>query len=137
PHPLAPREAQRAAQATYDVLAAFSQADLEPRLVRQGLQAPHAARHDHALFEANTAAEPAERPGVRGAVPLDVIHPLDAAPGMEEAVGQGAIVGQQEQPAALEIESADRIDPLAQLGEEVPAGGPAFGDGQGAASPRG
>jgi len=104
------------------VLASFAQADLEPRLAGQRLHSSHAARHHDAVVQADTPAKPAECASVWYAMHLHVIDALDAVRRMQQAVRQRAVVRQEQQAAALEVESTDGINALAELGEQLPHG---------------
>jgi len=60
---------------------------------------------------------------------FDEISFFDAVRSLGEGVGEFAVVGDEEQTFALEVESADGIEALTELGEELHDGGAAFGVG--------
>jgi hypothetical protein len=109
------------------MLASFAQPDLEPRLVRKRLHPPYARRHHDGVVETEAAPQPPEFATARRAVHLHVVHALDLPCGMHQALGQGAIAGEKEQPGTLEVEAADRVDPLAELRYERADRRPPFG----------
>ena len=117
PHELVDGKAQCRAQTPHDVLAALTQADLEPRLGRQPAERAHTARHHDALLEAHTATQSPEHAAVGRAVHLHLIDALDAVSRMRQALRQGAVVGEQEQAAALEVQAADRVQVLVHVRE--------------------
>jgi hypothetical protein len=112
------------------VLPTLAQPDLEPRLVRQRFHAADARRDGEAVVEANAAPEASERPAVGGAMHLHLVHALDRARRMHETVRQGAVVREEQEAAALEVEAADRIDAGPQTRDEVAHGRPALRIGQ-------
>jgi hypothetical protein len=112
------------------VLAALAQPDLEPGLVRQRLQPSHARRDDPALVEAHAAAQPSQLATAGRAVHLHVIDALDLPGGMHEALREGAVVRQQEQAGALQVEAPDRIDPLTELRHQRAHRGPSLWIGE-------
>ena len=61
----------------------------------------------------------------RAAGHLDKIRLLDAEAGMEQAVAEVAIVGQEEQALACLIEPADGVNPQAGLRHQIRGEGPA------------
>ena len=96
----------------------------------QALHPPHARRHDEAVFEGDALPEPAQLAAAGRSVHLHVIDALDLASGVHEPVGQSTVVGEEQEPAALEIEPADRIEPLAEVGHERAYGEPALRIGE-------
>jgi len=66
---------------------------------------------------------------------LHAVDFLDAEPGVGEAVGQFAVVGDQQQPLAVFIEATDGEQPLGRLGKEVNHPGPTLGVAVGAEHP--
>jgi hypothetical protein len=80
-----------------------------------------------ALVEAHTATQPSQLATAGRAVHLHVIHALDLPGGMHETLRQGPVVGQQEQPRALQVEPPDRIDPFTELRQQGAHGRPSFG----------
>ena len=49
---------------------------------------------------------------------------------MREALGQGAVVGEQEQAAALQVQATDGIQALVEVPEQIAHGGTALGVGE-------
>lgn len=65
------------------------------------------------------------------AADFDVVGSGDVRDGAGELLGEGAVVGEQEQAFAGVIEAADGIDALPEMAEELHDGGTAFGVGDG------
>ena len=129
-HELVDRQPQRGAQPPHDVLAALAQADLEPRLRREPAERPEAARHHDAFLETDAAAHAPEHAAVGRAVHLHLVDALDAASRVHQALGQGAVVGEEKQAAALQVQATDRIQALVHVREQITHRGTALGVGQ-------
>src|SRR5262249_14909892 len=101
--------------------------DLQPGAVTLRLEALDTRRLNASAAQPDTFEQLAQvfRRGMAGH--LDLIRLRHAEPGVREAVGQVAIVGEQQQPLAGLVEPAHRVDALADLRHEVdgprPAGG--------------
>ena len=112
------------------MLAALAQADLEPRLRREPAERPEAARHHDTFLETDAAAHAPEHAAVGRAVHLHLVDALDAASRVHQALGQGAVVGEEKQAAALQVQATDRIQPLVHVREQITHRGTALGVGQ-------
>ena len=81
-----------------------------------------------AVAQHDPAPERLEGLGIGNPLDLDEIRPGVLVPRVGEPVGQRAVVGQEEQPFAVAIEPADRVD--ARDAHEVLEGRPALGVGE-------
>jgi len=64
-----------------------------------------------AVLEAHAAAEALQGLGRHGAAHLGAVHAVDGATRVEEPRGQGAVVGEEEEAARVQVEAADRVEP--------------------------
>ena len=71
-------------------------------------------------------AQPAQRPGGGDAVHLGEVLLLDPEGGMGEALGQLAVVGEEQQALGVGVEAPDRED-AGLVGHEVDHRGPTVG----------
>ena len=107
-------------------LAALAQRDLQDA----GLELAHLGRRGHAVVELDALAQRAQRLlGHRDAAAADVgdVDLRDLVARVREAVGEVAVVGQQDQAGGVGVEAADRVEPRAGRVDELDDGRAAVG----------
>ena len=115
------------------VVASLAQGQLDPGLTlvaadgaEIGRPAQAAVGQTHAMFQFGQHAWPAR------AGQLGMVGPGDLIARMQQAGGQLAVIGQQQQPGRVIVEPTDRKDALAHLAEQLTDRWPPFRVGQGA-----
>jgi hypothetical protein len=106
---------------------AAAHTDLEPGLGRQFPE--HADPDDDRCTrpEADAPSESLECVRRRAAVDLHLVDTLDGLLAGDESCGERAVVGHEEKAARLQVEPADRIEPLRHTAHEIADGGTALG----------
>lgn len=100
-----------------DMIEAFMQHDLDDDAFA-GL--PHQAsfvRNDLTLLDHDAISEPGQLEVSRPAIGDDVILLRELVARVHHAIGDVAMVGQQQQPLRLAVQTTDRIDPLGNIDE--------------------
>jgi hypothetical protein len=100
-------------------LLALGQDQLELRRVSLTPHDPGPGGADLAVGEPDAACQPGQGLGGGHARDERAIKFLDSITGVSQPVGQIAVVGQDHQTSAVFIQTADRVEPLGQLGKEV------------------
>ena len=116
------RMADRLAHAPHLAVAALVDGDAAER----GAHERHLGRRGQAVVELDALAQPAHAPRRRRALHLDQVLLLHAEAGVGEAMGQVAVVGEQQQALGVGVEAADREDRGARAAPgRSPSAGPA------------
>ena len=115
------------------VVASLAQGDFDPGLALAaadgaeiGRSAQAAVSQTHAVFQFGQHARPTR------AGQLGMVGPGDLIARMQQAGGQLAVIGQQQQPGRVIVEPTDRKDALADLAEQLTDRWSPFRVGQGA-----
>src|SRR5690625_4725242 len=108
----------------HDPVAALVQLDLHQRGRGQGLQHGEAVRAGRAVLQRDAAAQVLGQGA--GHLPLDGgdVGLGDLVGGVGEAVGELAVVRQQQQPLGLLVQASDVEEPLGPVGDVLGQGGP-------------
>jgi hypothetical protein len=102
---------------------------------QQGLVGPRAqAAFQHAYhgrcralaLDAHAAAHPVQAVLGGFAAHAGVVFPFHLVAGMQQAFGEGPVVGEQQQPFRVVVEAAHRVDVLPHLGHQVEDRRPPF-----------
>jgi hypothetical protein len=102
------------AHAAHEVVASLVHGHLQPRLGGQALDDPDVRRRALAVFEVDAAPEPRDDRLRRRPAHLGEIDARHLTPWMEEAGGERAVVGEEEEPGGVEVEAADGEESLAR-----------------------
>jgi hypothetical protein len=91
------------------------QYDLQQESIPGLPQNPELVRHDQHLIHEDTVADSLHRPIVGPRRGSDVVFLCQTEARVHDSVRQLAVVGKQEQPLGIPVETTDGIDPLAHL----------------------
>jgi len=112
-------------------VAAFDEGDFVPGVGSVFVEADFGGRGFYAAVvvegDVDTGAEASEGLFVGAAADFDEIFFGDVGAGLGEFLGEGAVVGEEEEAFAGVIEAADGIDAFRERAEELHYGGAAFG----------
>ena len=97
----------RLAHAAHLAVAALVDRDAQ----EAGVEQRDLGRRGEAVVELDALAQAAERAAVRLALDLDEVLLVDAEARVREAVGEVAVVGEQQQALGVGVEPADREHP--------------------------
>jgi hypothetical protein len=89
------------------VLLAFVELHLDPR-VAVDLDQPHPIHREDVALHSDAAAEPGQRPLIGNPAHLGVIHARDLEARMGHALGELAVVGEEDETLRREVEPAHR-----------------------------
>ena len=101
--------------------------DLEPGLGGQGFEHAGECGGGPAVGEPDAASEARERPRIGSAAHLGVVDAGDRLPGVEQRVGERTVVGEEQEPRGVQVESPDGVETLGDAADQGPHRRPALG----------
>ena len=103
--------AHRLEEAPHLVVSTLAEDDMEPSVRALASRGPQRVETCFPIVQRNPAGKRLERLSARCTVYPDRVLPFDSGTRMHEPVGQLTVVGEQEQPGGIEVQSTDRDPP--------------------------